>query len=102
MFNDLLESTVMKKKTNKSWTVVLSTLFQMVIMGVLVLVPLIHTEALPQTMLSIFLAAPPPLPPPPPAQPARTTVRQVPRLMHGRILVAPTVIPRFVSMITEP
>ena len=101
MFNDLLESTLLKKKTNKSWSVVLSTVVQMMIMGVLVLVPLMNTEALPKTMLSTILVAPPPPPPPPPAQPATTTVRQVPRFMHNGILTAPLKIPRFVEKYRE-
>jgi protein TonB len=101
MFNDLLESTLMKKKTNKSWSVALSTVVQTMIMGVLVLVPLIHTEALPKTMLSTILVAPP-SPPPPPEQPARTTVRQVPRSFRNGVMVAPKVIPGFVDMTPEP
>jgi protein TonB len=102
MFNDLLESTVMKKKTNKSWTVAVSTFLQMLIMGALLLIPLIHTEALPKAMLSILLVAPPPPPPPPAAQPVRTTVRQVPRSIRNGVMVAPQVIPRFVDMTPEP
>ena len=38
MFDDLLESTNEKKKTNKGWSVILSGLVQTVILGVLVLV----------------------------------------------------------------
>jgi periplasmic protein TonB len=102
MFNDLLESTILKKKTNNSWTVVLSTLVQTVILGVLVLIPLIHTEALPKTMLSILPVAPPPPAPPPPPQPAKTTVKQVPRLIRAGILVQPRVIPKDVVIYKEP
>ena len=43
MFDDLLESTNEKKKTNKGWSVILSGLVQTVILGVLVLIPLIYT-----------------------------------------------------------
>jgi protein TonB len=100
MFNELLESTVMKRKTNKSWTVVLSTFVQMGILGVLVLIPLIHSEALPMTMLSILLVAPPP--PPPPPQPAKTTVKQVPRLIRAGMLMQPRSIPKDVTIYKEP
>jgi protein TonB len=102
MFNDLLESTLLKKKTNKSWSVALSTVVQMMIMGVLVLVPLIHTEALPKTMLSTILVAPPPPPPPPPAQPVRATAHQTERLMRGGVLMAPLKIPKDVIVYKEP
>src|ERR1700694_3481655 len=55
MFNELLESTLVMKDTDKSWMVVLSTLVQTLIVGVLVLMPLMHTEGLPKTMLSVDL-----------------------------------------------
>ena len=38
MFDDLLESTNQKKKTNKGWSVILSGLVQTVILGILVLI----------------------------------------------------------------
>src|ERR1700675_2675527 len=101
MFNELLESTLVKKNTNKSWTMVLSTLVQTVILGVLVLIPLIYTEALPKTMLSILLVAPP-SPPPTPSQPAKTDATQDVRLMRARILVQPGMIPKNVVVSTEP
>src|SRR6266436_5956383 len=63
MFDDLVESTATKKKTNKSWAVILSGLVQTFILGILILIPLIYTEALPKAMLSTLLIAPPPPPP---------------------------------------
>jgi periplasmic protein TonB len=102
MFNDLLESTVMKKKTNKNWTVVLSTLVQTVILGVLVLIPLMSTEALPKTTLSLLLVAPPPPIPPPPLQPAKTIIKQVARLIRAGKVVEPRVIPKDVVVYKEP
>jgi len=48
MFDDLVESTATKKKTNKSWAVILSGLVQTFILGILILIPLIYTEALPK------------------------------------------------------
>ena len=80
MFDDLLESTNEKKKTNKGWSVILSGLLQAFILSVLILIPLIYTEALPKAMLSTLLVAPPPPPPceprpppdgPPPPPPPR-------------------------------
>jgi len=101
MFNELLESTLVKKNTNKRWTVVLSTLVQTVILGVLVLVPLIHTEALPQKMLAILLVAPPPPPPPPPHPASPTGVRRVHVIQSG-ILRPPTSIPTIAEVLRAP
>ena len=61
MFDDLLESTNEKKKTNKGWGFVLSGLVQALILSILILIPLIYTEALPKAMLSTLLIAPPPV-----------------------------------------
>lgn len=98
MFDDLVLSGKMKK-TNKPWTVLLSTIVQFMILGVMILIPLIYTEALPKGMLSTFLVAPPPPPPPPPpAQPVKI-VR--PRIVQPQRMVAPTVIPKKIEMIKE-
>ena len=62
MFDDLVESSVVKKKTNTGWAVFLSTLIQVVVLIVLILIPLIYTQALPKAMLTTLLIAPPPPP----------------------------------------
>jgi len=71
MFDELVESSVVRKKTNKGWAVILSTMVQVLVLLVLVLIPLIYTQALPKAMLTTLLVAPPP-PPPPPPPPAKT------------------------------
>jgi PKD repeat protein len=53
-------------KTHKGWTVVLSFAFQFLLTGILILIPLIYTDVLPQAQLTSMLTAPPPPPPPPP------------------------------------
>jgi len=65
MFNQLVVSGQMEG-TNKPWAVTISAIVQGVIVGVLILIPLIYTEALPKGMLNTFLVAPAPPPPPPP------------------------------------
>jgi protein TonB len=103
MFEELLESSPTRKKTNQGWTVIVSAVIQIFVLAILVLIPLIYTEALPRAMLSTLLVAPPP-PPPPPPPPAATPVvrvRPVARLMQAGVLRAPTVIPKNVSMIKE-
>jgi len=92
MFNQLVVSSAKGNATNKPWTMAVSATIQFVILGVLILIPLIYTEALPKGMLSTFLVAPAPPPPPPPAPVVRTVVR--PRIIQPERMVAPTVIPR--------
>jgi protein TonB len=105
MFDELVEcAPASKKRTNKPWTMVVSTLLQMFLLSLLILVPLIYTEALPRTMLTTFLVAPAPPPPPPPppaAQPVARVVRPVARLIQAGRLQAPTAIPKQVAMIKE-
>jgi protein TonB len=102
MFDDLVISSAHPTKTNKSWTVALSVIIQSGIVIVLILIPLIYTEALPKQMLTTFLVAPaPPPPPPPPAAAVQRIVKPVARLIHNGQMMAPTVIPKKVSMIKE-
>ncbi|MGH9684951.1 MAG: energy transducer TonB [Candidatus Acidiferrales bacterium] len=102
MFDDLVVSSPVAKRTNASWTMVVSTIIQVVILGVLVLIPLIYTEALPKQMLTTFLVAPPPPPPPPPPPIAQIKiVKPVVHLIQQNKLMAPTVIPKKVNIIKE-
>jgi protein TonB len=102
MFDDLLESTNEKKKTNKGWGFILSGVVQALILAVLILIPLIYTEALPKAMLSTLLIAPPP-PPPPPPPPAvvKTIVKPVARLITSGKLMQPRAIPKEVAVFKE-
>ena len=99
MFDQLVESTN-KKTTHKVWTVWLSALVQALILGVLILIPLIYTSALPSAMMTTFLVAPPPPPPPPPPA-AVVHVKPQPKFIQQGKLVAPTVIPKKIQMIKE-
>jgi periplasmic protein TonB len=101
MFDQLVVSGANQTKTNKSWTVLLSSMIQVGIVVVMILVPLIYTEALPKGMLTTFLAAPPPPPPPPPPAAAIKIVKPQVHLIHDGQLKAPTVIPKKVNIIKE-
>ena len=102
MFDDLVESTAVAKRTNKSWTVLLSAIIQGGILFVLILIPLIYTEALPKQLLTTFLVAPaPPPPPPPPAAAVQRIVKPLARIIQAGKMMAPTVIPKKVAMIKE-
>lgn len=102
MFDELVISSPHPKGTNKPWTVALSALVQVGIVLVMILIPLIYTEALPKQMLTTFLVAPPPPPPPPPPAAAiQRIVKPVARLIQSGKMMAPTVIPKKVEMIKE-
>jgi len=102
MFDDLVISSAQPKRTNSVWTVALSTIIQIGIVIVMILIPLIYTEALPKQMLTTFLVAPaPPPPPPPPPAAVQRIVKPVARLIHNGQMMAPTVIPKRVEMIKE-
>jgi periplasmic protein TonB len=102
MFEEMVISAQMKK-TNKPWTVFLSMLFQIGFLAVLILIPLIYTEALPKTMMATMLTAPPPPPPPPPPPAAVQVVKVKPQvhLMDAGKLMAPKVIPKDIKIIKE-
>jgi protein TonB len=102
MFDELVESSVVKKKTNTGWAVIISTLVQVSFLVVLILIPLIYTQALPKAMLTTLLVAPPPPPPPPPPPAATpTVVRPVARLLNQGVLTQPKAIPKQVAVFKE-
>jgi periplasmic protein TonB len=102
MFDEMVVSSPNPKKTNKPWTVILSMIFQTAFLAVLILIPLIYTEALPKTMMATLLVAPPPPPPPPPPPIAQIVhVKPQVHLMDAGKLVTPKVIPKDIKIIKE-
>ena len=103
MFEDSLIESGGRMKSKRGATTMLSFVLQICLLGILVLIPLIYTEALPKQQLMTFLVAPPP-PPPPPPPPAATPVRVVKPvqtdIVNGQ-LRTPTKIPEKVQMIKE-
>jgi protein TonB len=102
MFEDSLIESGGKLKTKRGWTSLVSFALQVVIVGVMVLIPLIFTEALPKTQLMTFLVAPPPPPPPPPpaAAPVKVVKQIQTDIVNGQ-LRTPTKIPKKVEIIKE-
>jgi protein TonB len=102
MFEDSLIESGGKLKTKRGWTSLVSFAIQVMIVGVMVLIPLIFTEALPKTQLMTFLVAPPPPPPPPPPAAAPVhVVKQIQTDIVNGELRTPTKIPKKVQMIKE-
>ena len=83
-------------------TKIFAYLGQIALIAVLILIPLIYTDALPKQQLMTFLVAPPPPPPPPPPPAAAVVkvVKMVSEVVNGQ-LRAPTKIPQKVQMIKE-
>src|SRR5580692_7198644 len=100
MFNELLESASQKKRTNAGWSVIVSAVIEVSALLVLLLIPLIYTQALPKAMLATLLVAPPP-PPPPPPPPIKTITKPVARLIQSGKLMQPRAIPKDVAVFKE-
>jgi len=102
MFDELLESSPVKRRKRNPLSFVVSVLLQTLFIGILVLIPLIYTEALPRTVLTTFLVAPPPPPPPPPPPAAApVVVKKVTRIIQAGKMMAPTAIPKQVAILKE-
>jgi protein TonB len=102
MFEDSLIESGGRLKTKRGWTSAVSFLIQIGIICVMVLIPLIFTEALPKQQLMTFLVAPPP-PPPPPPPPAAVVhiVKQIQTDIVNGQLRTPTKIPQKIQMVKE-
>lgn len=103
MFEDSLIESGGRLRTKRGATTLVSFLFQFFLVGVLVLLPLLFTEALPKQQLMTFLVAPPP-PPPPPPPPAAVPIKVVKQIQSDIVngqLRTPTKIPEKVQMIKE-
>jgi protein TonB len=103
MFEDSLIESGGRLRTKRGATTLISFALQAVLVGILVLIPLLFTEALPKQQLMTFLVAPPP-PPPPPPPPAAAVVKVVKQIQSDLVngqLRTPTKIPEKVQMIKE-
>ena len=100
MFEDSLIESSGRIKTKRGWTTTLTIVLQFVLVGVLILIPLIYTEALPKSMITTFLVAPPPPPPPPPPVQQIKVTRIETELDNGA-LRTPTKIPEKIKIVKE-
>jgi protein TonB len=84
----------------KRATLPVAYILEIIIIGIMVIVPLIYTEALPKAQLMTFLVAPPP-PPPPPPPPAKAPPVVVHKVSIQDLMKAPTVIPKTIAKIKD-
>src|SRR5215510_8250976 len=101
LFEDLIESDVVAHKTNKSKTLPVSIIIHVICLAVVIIVPLVTSEELPEPTSAVraffvepAAPPPPPPPPPPPAPKAPTTPKTPPKPM--------TEAPRFTAPIEVP
>jgi protein TonB len=102
MFEDSLLESGGRLKTKRGRTTTFAIILEIGLVGLMVLMPLIFTEALPKQQLMTFLVAPPPPPPPPPpaAAPVKI-VKQIQTDIVNGALRTPTKIPQKIQMIKE-
>jgi periplasmic protein TonB len=102
MFEDSLIESGGKLKTRRGRTSFVAFILEAIIVGVMILIPLIFTEALPKTQMMTLLVAPPPPPPPPPPAAAPVKIVKVVQtdIVNGE-LRTPTKIPKKIEMIKE-
>jgi protein TonB len=100
MFEDSLIESGGKLKDKRKSTTAFSFFLEALVIGFMILIPLLFTEALPNLTASMSLVAPPPPPPPPPPA-AVHIVKQVQTDIVNGQLRTPTKIPKKVEMIKE-
>ena len=92
-------------RTNKGWTLLVSSGMQIGLVATLCVVPLLNTDLLPRTTLQMMMVAP--VPPPPPAPPAPAAAQMQParpaahRQFDGLRLSEPARIPEKVAMLAS-
>ena len=102
MFEDSLVESGGKLRTKRGATTTIAFFLEVLFLVVLVLLPLIFTEALPTKQLMTMLTAPPPPPPPPPPPAAApVVVKKIQSELDNGQLRTPTAIPKKIQMIKE-
>jgi len=100
MFEASLVESSGKLAQHNPWTTAFSFGVQMLVAGVLVLLPLIYTDALPKQQLMSFLEAPPPPASAPKPLLRTAAAKQVSELDRG-ILRPPAEIPKHIAMVKD-
>jgi protein TonB len=102
MFEDSLMESGGRIKTKRGATTTIAFFLEVLFLVVLVLLPLIFTEALPtKQLMTLITAPPPPPPPPPPPAAAPVVVKKIQSELDNGQLRTPTAIPKKVQMIKE-
>jgi len=101
LFSDSLLDSFSPDRRRRGAATTFSFVFQCVLLGTLVILPLMFTEALPSAQLLTLLVAPPP-PPPPPPPPAAAPIRAAEtEILKNGELRTPTRIPKKIEILRE-
>jgi protein TonB len=102
MFEQTLIESNNTIKSHRGKSTIVSFILQCIIIGVVVLIPLLFTQALPAKELTTLLVAPPPPPPPPPPPAASAPVKHAAvKVEDTSALKTPTSIPKQVKMVKD-
>jgi protein TonB len=103
MFEQTLLDSNKTIASHRGGTAAISFILQAVVIAVVVLIPLMFTQALPVKELTTTLVAPPPPPPPPPPPAASAAVKAQPvaKINPTAQLRTPTRIPQKVQMVKD-
>jgi protein TonB len=102
MFSELFESVARPTTKRKRWAVIISATLQIACLLILIIVPLIYTEALPGTIFKTTWVGPPETAPRTAAQaPVPKAGVHSPRLLNHDILIEPPRIPTRVDVSEE-
>jgi len=101
LFSDCLLEASSSQRARRRWLVFLSVIFQSIVVGILILMPLMFTDVLPtKQLVSWLVAAPPPPAPPPPAVVKIRTTSITSNISNGQ-LIAPATIPTRIKLVRE-
>ena len=102
MFEDSLLESGGKIRSKQGRTTTVAFILEFLFIGILVLLPLIFTEALPtKQLMTLITAPPPPPPPPPPPAAAPVIVKKIQSELDNGQLRTPTAIPKKILTLKE-
>ena len=102
MFTELVESVVRPRDKRKKWAVAVSLALQAICLLILIVVPLIYTQALPKAIVNTALVALPGAAPKPAVGAPPKGVARSARFFRNGAMIAPGHIPLHVNIIEEP
>jgi protein TonB len=102
MFADSLLDTPWTDRSRRGWTTLVSFALQAGAAGVLLLLPLLYTQGLPQLQLMSALVAPTPPPAPPSPGPVRNARASTSNMSSDGRVIAPPSVPREILNVDEP
>jgi len=100
MFTSFLDSPLWIDRSHRGWTTLASFALQTLAVGVLLLLPLLYIQALPQLQQMAALVAPTPPPAPAPAPPTHGQSTSASNMM-GPVLLMPRSIPTTIAVLND-